>query len=217
MSSADTGTAAIVGGAVADAKAMLARALPVPAVQFDLLEEPTAEDMVVARRNLGDAASRMDVLDHARATRRGRPAGSRNRRTAEFEAWILSFGQHPSITLMKIQSTPPEVLMEASRRKVKRMNKAGELVEFEESMSYGEAVSVIRACAADLQPYLESKKPVAVHARLEGDFNLILPGLNVSEEQATAIAEGRFDDFAVDGEWADVAQTGEGGDATPGA
>jgi hypothetical protein len=135
---------------------------------LELLETPSPEEIAEAREELGPDAGGLSVVRQARAKRgAGRPLGVRNRRTDDFEKYILGFGQDPAITMMQIQATPPEVLIEASRRTVKKVVKDS-FVEVEEALSYGEAQSLRIRCAEGLMPYVHSKKPVAIDARILG-------------------------------------------------
>jgi hypothetical protein len=168
--------------AVRAAKALVEAPAAVPE-QLQFL--PTPEDMAeaqhaVRQRTRGDISQR-DVLSEARG-RGGRKAGSRNRRTDDFSRWILSHGQHPAVTLMQIQATPPEVLVErsAAMDPVKRR------------MSYDDAQSLRVRCADILLPYIEGKKPIAIDLNAKGDFNLLIPGVNIAPEDAQAAADGQF-------------------------
>jgi len=152
-----------------DTSRALLEAAAAEEVQLDLLDPPTPEEIAEAREELGPEAGDLSVVRLARSTRRsvGRPAGVRNRRTDDFERYIRSFGQDPAVTMMQIQTTPPEVLIEASKRSVTKIVK-DRLVTVEESMSYGEAQSLRIRCAEGLMPFVHSKKPVAIDARILG-------------------------------------------------
>ncbi|WP_226019511.1 hypothetical protein [Novosphingobium sp. FKTRR1] len=175
-------------GAMRDAKGEIDGRATASAEQLDFL--PTPEEMAEAHHALAldtkdGAVPVRDVLAEAR--RRGRKRGSRNRRTDDFARWILSYGQHPAVTLMQIQSTPPEVLVERSAA----------LDSPKRRLTYGDAQSLITRCADILMPYIEGKKPIAVELGVNGDFNLLIPGLNISESDARRAAQG---DFVIDGE-----------------
>lgn len=169
MSTPDTGDAAMVKGFVDEAKALLAGA-EAEAEQLELLAPPTPEEMAEAREQLGPDAGRLAVLRQARDNRgRGRPPGAKNRRTDDFARYLLSFGQHPAITMMQIQATPPEVLIQASEQeKVHSFGKNGEPRIVIERMTYADAQSLRIRCAEGLMPFLESKKPVAIDATIRG-------------------------------------------------
>lgn len=79
-----------------------------------------------------------------RARGRGRPKGSRNRRSEQLVQFILSQYSHPLITLAQTYSRPVEVL-------------AAEL-----QCSRADAFALQMRAASELAPYIESKKPVAV-------------------------------------------------------
>lgn len=169
MSTAETGDAAVVKGFVEEAKALLEEAAT-EEQQLELLSPPTPEEMAEAREQLGPDAGRLAVVRLARENRgRGRPAGAKNRRTDDFARYLLSFGQHPAITMMQIQATSPEVLIQASEQeKVHSFGKAGEPRIVIERMTYAEAQSLRIRCAEGLMPFLESKKPVAIDATIRG-------------------------------------------------
>lgn len=165
---------------VAETKALVEGARRHEAQQLDLLGVPTAEAILEAREELGPQAGPLAVLAEAR--KRGRRPGSRNRRTEDFRKFILSFGEHPAITMMKIKDTPEEVMVAQSAA----------IDPPKRRMSIGDAKSLRVRCAEGLLPFVESKMPVAVDLSVEGDFNLLIPGVNVSPEDATAMSEGTF-------------------------
>lgn len=193
MSTPDTGDRKMVGDIVRDAKAMLETERQ-EAEQLDLLDPITPEEMLEAREQLGSGAGGLAVVRKARENRKGRPPGARNKRTDDFGRYILSFGQHPAITMMQIQSMPPEMLMERSRQKVVKVLKGGKdkpdkVIEVEElTMTYGEAESLRLRAAEGLLPFIESKK-VAVDHTLRTDFTLIEEIVNPA---GAAVEEGEY-------------------------
>ena len=188
-----TGDAKVAADVVADAKRLL-DAEQAEQEQLDLLAPVSAEEMVEARQELGTGAGRMAVLRHAREKRgRGRPPGSRNKRTDDFARYLLGFGQHPAITMMQIQSTQPEMLIEASKQeKVHSFNKFGEANVVVERMTYAEAQSLRIRCAENLLPYLESKKPVAVDMTFNGVADLMIEGVTHSRDEMQDMIEGEY-------------------------
>ena len=158
--------------------------------QFAFLDSPSPEDMARARRELaaargGRKVDELDVLDHARAAKAkaGRRPGSKNRRTKDFEQYVLQNGNRdPALVLAEIASTPPEVLVQRSAA----MDPA------KKRLTYGGAQALRTRCAEGLMPYMHGKKPVAVELRADGDFNLIIPGVNTSHADAKAMAAGEF-------------------------
>lgn len=179
--STETGDSAIVAGVMADAKALLTAA-QADEEQLDLLEQPTPEEMAEARERLGPNAGRLAVLRDARQARgKGRPPGSKNRRTDDFARYLLSHGQHPAITMMQIQATPPEVLIENSVAGGKRM-------------TYEAAQSLRIRCAEGLLPYIESKKPIAVDATIHG----VMVIEEIGGHAAPAAIDGEFVEVATD-------------------
>lgn len=168
--STDSGDAKLVADIIADAKAMLA-AESGESEQLDLLSPLTPEEILEAKERLGPDAGRLSLVRDAReARKRGRPAGSRNKRTDDFARLLLSRGQHPAFTLMEIQATDPELLIEASKQeKVHSFSqKTGKPNVVIERLSYAEAQGLRIRCAEALLPYLESKKPIAVDATIRG-------------------------------------------------
>jgi hypothetical protein len=136
--------------------------------QLDMLDPVTPEEMVAAREALGPEAGRIAVLREARASR-GRPPGSRNKRTDDFVRYLSQFGPDPAVTMMIIQATPPEVLIEQSQQqKVHSFRKDGTENVVIERLSYSEAQSIRLRAAEGLLPYFHSKKPVAIDATIRG-------------------------------------------------
>lgn len=206
--STDGGTRGVMDEALDQAKALVA-AEAVEAEQLDMLDPVSPEDMIEAREALGPNAGKMAVLRAARERRRGRPKGSKNKRTDDFARYLLQHGQHPAITMMQIQSTAPEVLMEASKRKVTEVLRGGKgrngvvrpdrTVEIEvETMTYEAAQSLRVRCAEGLMPYLESKKPVAVDMTFAGVADLVIEGLTHSTAEVKDLLDGDWTDVEAD-------------------
>lgn len=192
MSTDLTGDAAIGRAVMDSARAQLEAQLP-DQEQLDLLEPVTPEDIWDARETLGDDASHQQVTQAARAKRRGRPAGSRNKHSTDFERWLLSHGQHPAVTLMQIQSAAPEVLMEASKRpKVHSFRKDGTPNVVVEHMTYEQAQSLRTRCADILMPYLVGKKPITVDMSFSGVADLIIEGVTHSATEIGDIIDADF-------------------------
>lgn len=202
-----------VGGKQA-AEAMVAEShaqLPAPArqVQCDLLDVPSPEEMARSRKELharGGDFDELDVLDHAREKRKasagGRKPGSKNKRTRDFEKYILQNGNRdPALILAEIASTPPEVLVQRSSV----MDPA------KKQLTYGAAQALRTRAAEGLMPYMHGKKPVQVEVRADGDFNLIIPGVNTSHGDAEKAAAGQFvlGGAVEDGEFTEVKDGGE--------
>jgi hypothetical protein len=178
MSTAETGDALIAREAVGQAKALLETERAAELRQLDLLDQPSPEEMLEAREDLGFGASGRAVATEARQRRRGRPEGARNKRTDDFARWLLSFGQHPAKTMMQVQATPTEVLMEASKK------------------SYLECLDRRIRCAEALMPYLESKKPVAVDLSFSNVADLMIEGVTHSRDELGEMIEGEYLDTA---------------------
>jgi hypothetical protein len=168
MSKVDSTATETIAREAVDVSRALLEAAATEELQIELFETPSPEDIAEAREDLGPDAGGLSVVRHARDKRRaGRPAGVRNRRTEDFEKYIRQFGQDPAITMMQIQSTPPEMLIEASRKTVRKVVK-DRVVTIHEELSYAEAQSLRIRCAEGLMPFVHSKKPVSIDARILG-------------------------------------------------
>lgn len=180
--------------ALRDAKALVEQARAHEAEQLDLLGVPDPEDIVMARETLGRQAGPVAVLQEAR--RRGRPKGVGNRRNDDFRKYILGFGQHPAITLMQIQSTPAEVLVERSAA----------MDPPKRRMTIGDAEQLRVRCAESLLPYIEGKQPVRVDMSFSGVADLFIEGVTHTAEEMADIMDAEFapvpdsDDVDDDGE-----------------
>ncbi|PTR07878.1 MULTISPECIES: hypothetical protein [unclassified Novosphingobium] len=180
----------VEAGALIEQSKALVDAAAAEEQQLSMLEPVTPEEMAIAREELGGEAGRLTVLRHARATRRGRPAGVKNRRTEDFRKYILGFGQDPAITLMQIQNTDPEILVERS----------AEMDPVKRRMSYGDAQQLRVRCAEALMPFIHSKQPVAVDMNFSGLSDLVIAGVTHSEAQVQDIIEGDFMPLDDDGD-----------------
>ncbi len=149
--------------------------------QLELVEPLTSEDLFDAQQELGFGAGIVSLMREARK-HKGRRQGARNRRNDDFVRYISQFGQDPAITLMQIQSTLPEELVARSRL----------LDPLKRQLSYADAQSLRTRCAEALMPYMHSKMPVSVELGEAGDFNLLIPGTNISAEDAILAAGGQF-------------------------
>lgn len=176
--------------AIRSAKALVEQAREREAEQLDLLGVPDPEDIVQARETLGRKAGALAVLAEAR--KRGRPKGVRNKRTDEFRKYILGFGQHPAITLMQIQNTPAEVLVERSAA----------VDPAKRRMTLGDAEQLRTRCAESLLPYIEGKMPVKVDMSFSGVADLFIEGVTHTSEEMADILDADFApvDDDIDGE-----------------
>jgi hypothetical protein len=197
------GTAKVMEDALDQAKALVAQGRQ-EAEQLNLLADVTPEEMIEAREALGPGAGKMAVLREAR--RRGRPKNARNKRTDDFARYLLQHGQHPAITMMQIQATAPEVLIENSRRTVMKVLKGGKdrddkVVEVvEETLTYEAAQSLRIRCAEGLLPYIESKRPVAVDMNFSGLSDLIIAGVTHSDAEVQDVLDADFTSVDDEGE-----------------
>lgn len=197
MSTPETGDRAVADQFLSQAKDLV-DAARAEEEQLDLLEPVTPEEMLEAREAMGPLAGKLAVLRHARERKRGRPKGAHNKRTDDFARYLLGFGQHPAITMMQIQATPPEVLIENSRRRVTKVIKGGKgqadkVVEIEEeTLTYEGAQSLRLRASEGLMPYLESKKPVAVDMTFSGVADLVIEGVTHSRAELEDLVDGEF-------------------------
>lgn len=157
--STEPGDEQLAADLLAQSKALVEQAAAEEA-QLALLDPLDAEDMALAQAELGPEAGTLAVLQHAREARAkgGRRPGVRNRRTDDFRRYLLSFGQDPAVTLMQIQTTQPEILMERSSK----------LDFMKRRMSYGDAQALRVRCAEALLPYVHSKQPIAIDGTIRG-------------------------------------------------
>lgn len=161
--------------------------------QMSLLDPVSAEEMVEAREALGPDAGHMAVLREARERRRGRPKGARNKRTDDLAKYLLQFGEDPLVGAMRLASTPPEVLIEASKQeKVHSFSKVGEPRIVTERMTYAEANALIMRARELVAPYLHGKKPVAIVHDFSGLKDLVIEGVTHSREEVENIVDADF-------------------------
>lgn len=127
--------------------------------QLDMLEPLTAEETAEAQEELGVNAGPLAVARHARERRRrGRPPGSKNKRTADFVEYLSRFGPDPAVAMAKIVAESEEAMIERSRI----------LDPIKKRMSYAEARAMRIRCAEGLLPYIHGKQPVKVDATIRG-------------------------------------------------
>lgn len=180
MSTAPNGKA-VIEGLVDETKALV-EAATARERQLELIDPVSPEEMSEAQEQLGFGAKRLAVLHQARENRRGRKPGSRNRRTQEFVDYLRTFGPDPAVTLMQIQGTPAEILAERSAA----------MDPDKRRLSYGDAQALRVRCAETLMPYFHGKQPVKVEVGIDGDFNLLIPGVNIGAADAASAAAGTF-------------------------
>jgi hypothetical protein len=179
-------------GALDDAKRDL-EAAAAAEVQLNLLEPVSAEEMVKAREDLGPDAGRLTLLRHAREKRRGRPLGAKNRRTDDLAKYLLQFGEDPLVGAMRLATTQPEILIEASKQeKVHSFSKAGEPRVVIERMTYGEAQALIMRARELIAPYVHGKKPVQLVHDFSGLRDLVIEGVTHSREEVEDIVDADF-------------------------
>jgi sulfur carrier protein ThiS len=106
--------------------------------------------------------------------------------------YLLQFGPHPLVGAMVLQGTPPEVLIENSRRMIQKLNKNGRLVEFEESMTYADALAQIARARELVAPYIEGKAATQVDLTVQHDGLLVIGGVTHSHSEVQNIIDGQF-------------------------
>lgn len=163
------------------------------AAQLDLLDPLTPEEMVEAREELGPDAGRLTLLRHARERRRGRPKGAKNKRTDDLAKYLLQFGEDPLVGAMRLATTQPEILIEASKQeKVHSFSKVGEPRVVIERMTYSEAQALIMRARELISPYIHGKKPVQLIHDFSGLRDLVIEGVTHSREEVENIVEADF-------------------------
>lgn len=161
--------------------------------QLSLLDPVSPEEMVEAREELGPDAGHMSVLRLARERRRGRPKGAKNKRTDDLAKYLLQFGEDPLVGAIRLASTPPEVLIEASKQeKVHSFSKAGDPRLVIERMTYAEANALIMRARELIAPYIHGKKPVQLVHDFSGLKDLVIEGVTHSREEVQDIVEADF-------------------------
>jgi hypothetical protein len=161
--------------------------------QLDMLEPISAEEMVEAREELGENAGRLTLLRHAREKRRGRPLGARNKRTDDLAKYLLKFGEDPLVGAMKLATTQPEILIEASKQeKVHSYGRDNQPRIVVERMTYAEAQALIMRARELIAPYIHGKKPVAIVHDFSGIKDLVIEGLTHSREEVQDIVDADF-------------------------
>lgn len=107
-------------------------------------------------------STEMAVQRWREAGAKGRKPGARNKRSDDLRSYLLQFGPHPAVTLMRIQGRPVHLL-------------AAEL-----GCSKAEAMAIQVRCASEVLPFIESRMPVKLDAPpgVAMAFMLGLPGLD---------------------------------------
>ncbi|MFZ5704925.1 MAG: hypothetical protein ACOY5R_06620 [Pseudomonadota bacterium] len=194
--STDSGDKAAMAGPIAQSKALIDAGREAVAVQDELFDTISAEDMVEAREALearGVPFSRREQVLEARQRRRGRPKNARNKRTEDFARYILSHGQDPAVTLIEIASTQPELLIEASAQpRVHSFRADGTANVVTERMTYEQAQALRARCADILMPYIHGKKPIAIDMNFAGVADLIIEGVTHTREEIANIVDADF-------------------------
>lgn len=161
-------------------------------LQVDFLSDPiTSEEMLIARDQLGASAGSIALARQVRENRRGRRPGSRNRANNDLVAYLRQFGPDPLVAAMKMLAEPDEMIIERSKNvdPVKRR------------MSLKDCRDEKKRLIEHLSPFFYGKKPVALELDVRGDFNLLVPGMNISAGDAQKAASGQF---VLDADYQDI-------------
>lgn len=163
------GVAKISGEALDGARSAFDQAVADAAgEQLPLLDDGPDLGMSEQHLGLGDAAEIYAIAEERgqgladavqEARRRGRKPGAKNRRTGDFARYLLQFGPHPGVAMMRTVARPVELL-------------SAEL-----GCSLYEAAQLQTRCQAELLPYFEGKKPVDVNVNTNGHMTLIMAGV----------------------------------------
>lgn len=181
-----SGTAKILGEALGEVRGAFdqaADAVPVAeqlplladAVELDASEAhlslPDASEIAAIQDELGCDVS-VAVMEH-RKRYRGRKPGAKNKRSGDFARYLMQFGPHPGVAMMRILARPAEML--AAEMGCKKL----------------EALDRQIRVAAELMPYFEGKKPIDVNVNANGHMTLIIGG-----DQAVpgGMVEGQYAD-----------------------
>lgn len=182
-----SGTAKILGDAVGAVRAAVDQAaddgaaeqLGLDMVELDASERhlslPDAGEIAAIQDELGCDVS-MAVQEHRRRYR-GRKPGAKNKRSGDLARYLMQFGPHPGVAMMRILARPAEMLAE------------------EMGCKKLEALDRQIRCAAELMPYFEGKKPIDVNVNANGHMTLIIGGDG---------AQGGLDGGMIEGQAVDV-------------
>lgn len=160
-----SGTAKILGdvvGAVRDAVDQAADGGAGEQLGFGLddsdqhLSLPDAGEIAAIQDELGCDVS-FAVAEH-RKRYRGRKPGAKNKRSGDLARYLMQYGPHPGVAMMRILARPAEML--AAEMNCKPL----------------EALDRQIRCAAELMPYFEGKKPIDVNVNANGHMTLIIGG-----------------------------------------
>lgn len=167
-----SGTAKILGDALGDVRGAFDQARGgTEAQQLGMLDgdDPVGLDASERHLSLPDAQEIADIQDELgcdvsvaviehRRRYPGRKPGAKNKRSGDFSRYLMQFGPHPGVAMMRILARPAEML--AAEMGCKKL----------------EALDRQIRVAAELLPYFEGKKPIDVNLTANGHMTLILGG-----------------------------------------
>lgn len=174
-----SGVAKLVGGAVDAARAAMPSGPGGEQLGLDLgasedhLSLPDATEIVAIQMEHGcDLAGA--VAEWRRRGAKGRKPGASNRRSEEFSRYLLQFGPHPGVALMRMIARPIDMLKE------------------ELGCTRLEAAELQRKVASELLPYFESRKPVELKGAPGAAMFIMagVPGLDGTMAGIEAFASG---------------------------
>lgn len=129
---------------------------------------PDASEITAIQLKHGCDVQEAVIIHRREKGKGGRKKGAKNRRSADFSRYLMQFGPHPGVTLMRTTARDVGTL-------------AAEL-----GCSRREAMQLQIRAASELLPYMESKKPVDVNVNGFGQIGLQI------EDTGHAIPDGDF-------------------------
>lgn len=137
-----------------------------------------------------DAPSPLSAAIQPRASKGGRPKGSRNRRTEAVAAWLLSQHRHPLAVMAEAYSMAPAAFLAAAG--FKHDEKGDDDAPCYSNDLLFEALKLQMRMAEVVAPYLAQKQPQAVQLDAQGSVQISLGGVSLpARGQGSAVIEGQ--------------------------
>lgn len=144
----------------------------------------TAEEAAEAYEELGGNPGGLTVLRHVRAKREarraGRPKGAKNRANRDVQDYLLQFGPHPAVVMMKVMAESEEAMVERSKQ----------LDPPKKRMTYAEARAMRIRCAEGVRKIFVGDQPVQVDHSIQGVR--IVEEIGRAREAAPGILDGAY-------------------------
>lgn len=129
------------------------------AEQGDMFEPFSSEEVLEAHEELGPDAGALSVTRHIRAKRKaGRPKGAKNRANKDVQDYLLQFGPHPAVAMMKILNETEEEMVERSKR----------VDPYKKRLTFGDARAMRIRCAEGVRKIFVGDQPVQVDHSIQG-------------------------------------------------